>query len=142
LRFEVNDEQLPLMGRTAQGNQALRLRGREQVVGCVTLSTDDNLLLVTEQGYGKRLPVSALRRVNRGDLGTQALQFKTSTDSLVGMVPASRESEVMLVTSGERVVRLRLEAVKLWGKDGTGDRVAKLQQEEKIIAVAIVSQGT
>jgi len=141
LRFEVNDEQLPLMGRTAQGNQALRLRGREQVVGCVTLSTDDNLLLVTEQGYGKRLPVSALRRVNRGDLGTQALQFKTSTDSLVGMVPASRESEVMLVTSGERVVRLRLESVKLWGKDGTGDRVAKLQQEEKIIAVAIVSQG-
>ena len=142
LRFEVNDEQLPLMGRTAQGNQALRLRGREQVVGCVTLSTDDNLLLVTEQGYGKRLPVSALRRVNRGDLGTQALQFKTATDSLVGMVPASRESEVMLVSSGERVVRLRLEAVKLWGKDGTGDRVAKLQQEEKIIAVAIVSQGT
>jgi DNA gyrase subunit A len=142
LRFELNDEQLPLMGRTAQGNQALRLRGREQVVGCVTLSTDDNLLLVTEQGYGKRLPVSALRRVNRGDLGTQALQFKTATDSLVGMVPASRESEVMLVTSGERVVRLRLEAVKLWGKDGTGDRVAKLQQEEKIIAVAIVSQGT
>lgn len=142
LRFEVNDEQLPLMGRTAQGNQALRLRGREQVVGCVTLSTDDNLLLVTEQGYGKRLPVSALRRVNRGDLGTQALQFKTATDSLVGMVPASRESEVMLVSSGERVLRLRLESVKLWGKDGTGDRVAKLQQEEKIIAVAIVSQGT
>jgi DNA gyrase subunit A len=56
------------------------------------------------------------------------------------MVPASRESEVMLVTSGERVVRLRLESVKLWGKDGTGDRVAKLQQEEKIIAVAIASQ--
>jgi DNA gyrase subunit A len=142
LRFEVNDEQLPLMGRTAQGNQALRLRGREQVVGCVTLSTDDNLLLITEQGYGKRLPVSALRRVNRGDLGTQALQFKTATDSLVGMVPASRESEVMLVSSGERVLRLRLESMKLWGKDGTGDRVAKLQQEEKIIAVAIVSQGT
>jgi DNA gyrase subunit A len=48
----------------------------------------------------------------------------------------------MLVSSGERVLRLHLESVKLWGKDGTGDRVAKLQPEEKIIEVAIVSQGT
>jgi DNA gyrase subunit A len=135
LRFEVNDEQLPVMGRTAQGNQALRLRRREQVIGCVTLSVDDNLLLVTEQGYTKRLPVSAIRRVNRGDLGTQALQFNSSTDSLVGMVPALPTSEVVLLTSTERVVSLRSDAVKLWGKDGTGDRISKLNPEEKIITV-------
>jgi DNA gyrase subunit A len=139
LRFEVNDEQLPLMGRTAQGNQALRLRRREQVVGCVTLSTEDNLLLVTEQGYGKRLPVSAIRRVNRGDLGTQALQFNSSTDNLVGMVSAPAASEVVLLTSAQRMVSLRLDSVKLWGKDGTGDRIAKLKQDEKVIAVATSS---
>ena len=139
LRFEVNDEQLPLMGRTAQGNQALRLRRREQVVGCVTLSTEDNLLLVTEQGYGKRLPVSAIRRVNRGDLGTQALQFNSSTDNLVGMVSAPAASEVVLLTSAQRMVSLRLDSVKLWGKDGTGDRVAKLKQDEKVITVATSS---
>ena len=141
LRFEVNDEQLPLMGRTAQGNQALRLRRREQVVGCVTVSTEDNLLLVTEQGYGKRLPVSAIRRVNRGDLGTQALQFNSSTDNLVGMVSAPAASEVVLLTSAQRMVSLRLDSVKLWGKDGTGDRVAKLKQDEKVIAVASSSQS-
>lgn len=141
LRFEVNDEQLPVMGRTAQGNQALRLRRREQLVGCVTVSTTDNLLLVTEQGYGKRLPVSAIRLVNRGDIGTQALQFKTSTDSLVGIVPASLASEVGLVTSEERVVRLQLDAVKLFGKDGTGSQIAKFKAEEKIIAVATSSKS-
>jgi len=141
LRFEVNDEQLPLMGRTAQGNQALRLRRREQVVGCVTVSTEDNLLLVTEQGYGKRLPVSAIRRVNRGDLGTQALQFNSSTDNLVGMVSAPAASEVVLLTSAQRMVSLRLDSVKLWGKDGTGDHVAKLKQDEKVIAVASSSQS-
>jgi DNA gyrase subunit A len=141
LRFEVNDEQLPVMGRTAQGNQALRLRRREQLVGCVTVSTTDNLLLVTEQAYGKRLPVSAIRLVNRGDIGTQALQFKTSTDTLVGIVPASLASEVGLVTSEERVVRLQLDSVKLFGKDGTGSQIAKLKAEEKIIAVATSSQS-
>jgi DNA gyrase subunit A len=135
LRFEINDEQLPIMGRTAQGNQALRLRRREQLVGCVTLSADDNLLLVTEHGYGKRLPVGVIRLVNRGDLGTQALQFNTSTDILVGMVPALPASEVLILTSGERAVPLKSDSVKLWGKDGTGDRIAKLKAEEKIIRV-------
>jgi DNA gyrase subunit A len=139
LRFEINEAQLPSMGRNAQGNQALRLRGREKLVAQVTLSADDSLLLVTEQGYGKRLPVNAIRLVNRGDLGTQALQFKTSTDVLVGMVSASQVSEVMIVTNGERTLRLAVNSVKFWGKDGTGDRIAKLKPEEKITAVAALA---
>jgi len=139
LRFEVNDAQLPIMGRTAQGNQALRLQRREHLVGCVALPADDNLLLVSQQGYGKRLAVMALRLGNRGDLGTQALQFKTTTDILVGMVPASQVSEVVLVTSEQEVVCLPVDSVKLRGKDGVGDRIAKLRPEEKIITVTYQS---
>ncbi|MGQ4649437.1 DNA topoisomerase (ATP-hydrolyzing) [Lyngbya aestuarii] len=138
LRFEIDNQQLPLMGRTAQGNQALRLRRRERLIGCVTLSANDNLLLVSEQGCGKRLPGSVVRLVNRGDLGTQALQFKTSTDSLVGIALASPTSEVMLETNTERRLRLPMDTVKLWGKDGTGDQVAKLKPEEKIISVTVM----
>jgi DNA gyrase/topoisomerase IV subunit A len=125
-----------IMGRISQGKPALRLRRREQIIGCVTLSVNDNLLLVTEQGYGKRLPVSTLRLVNLGDLGTQALQFNSSLDNLVGIVPTPGMSKVVLLTSDERVVNLRLDSVKLWGKDGTGDRIAKINPEEKIISVA------
>ncbi|MEQ8964062.1 MAG: DNA gyrase C-terminal beta-propeller domain-containing protein, partial [Coleofasciculus sp. C2-GNP5-27] len=55
LRFEINDQNLPIMGRTAQGNQALRLRRREELVGCVAIAPNQNLLLVSEQGYGKRI---------------------------------------------------------------------------------------
>jgi len=139
LRFEVNDEQLPLMGRTAQGNQALRLSRREHLIGCATLAVDDHLLLVSEQGYRKRLPVSAIRRGNRGDLGTQALQFKTATDSLVGIAPALPKSEVALLTSAERVVILPIDSVEVLGKDGTGDRIPKLKPEEKIISVTAMA---
>jgi DNA gyrase subunit A len=135
LRFEVNDEQLPIMGRTAQGTQASRLR-REHLIGCAVLAADDNLLLVSELGYGKRLPVSAIRKGKRGDIGTSALQFKTATDHLVGMIAQSAAAEVMLVTGDERVISLGLDAVKLLGKDGAGSQIAKLKAEEKIIAVA------
>ena len=139
LRFEVNDAQLPMMGRSAQGNQALPMSRREHLVGCVALGAQDNLLLVSEQGYGKRLPLSAIRRGNRGDLGTQAIQFKTSTDTLVRMVSASGVSDIALVTSEERVVYLSLESIKIWGKDGTGDRLTKLKDEEKVIAVTAIA---
>ncbi len=81
LRFAINDDQLPLMGRTAQGNQAMRLGRRDRLVGCATLSAEHNLFLATEQGYGKRLPVSVIMLGNRGDTGNPALQFKTSTDT-------------------------------------------------------------
>lgn len=134
LRFEVNDEQLPIMGRTAQGTQASRLR-REHLIGVRVLAADDNILLVSELGYGKRLPVSAIRRGKRGDIGTSALQFKTATDHLVGMIPQSAAAQVMLVTSDQRVMSLRLDAVKLLGKDGAGSQIAKLKAEEKIIGV-------
>jgi len=135
LRFEINDQQLPLMGRTAQGNQASRLRRREQLVGCVTTPADGKLLLVSEQGYGKRLPVSTVRLVNRGEIGTQALQFKTAKDMLVGIVPASLASEVALVTNSERMIPVRVDKVQLLGKDGSGDLVAKLKQGESIVSV-------
>lgn len=134
LRFEVNDEQLPIMGRTAQGTQASRLR-REHLVGCAVLPADDNLLLVSQQGYGKRLPVSAIRKGNRGDIGTSALQFKTASDRLLGMISQSKASEVMLVTNDERVINLPLDSVKLLGKDGTGSQIVKLKAEERIMTM-------
>jgi hypothetical protein len=57
------------------------------------------------------------------------------------MIPQSLAAEVILVTSDERVMPLRLESVKLLGKDGAGDRIAKLKEEEKIDAVAASSQS-
>ncbi len=88
LRFAVNDEQLPIMGRTAMGLQAFRLLKNQQMVGCVTVGKDDQLLLITQEGYAKRMAASQLRAANRGDLGTQALKFTSKTDNLAGMVIA------------------------------------------------------
>ena len=143
LRFQVNDEQLPVMGRTAVGLQALRLRKQEQLVGCVILDElDNNLLLVSQLGYAKRMPVNKLRRANRGDIGTQALYFTTKSDALAGMVLAKAADEVALVTNTQRVVRLPVDSVTLLGKDGTGDRIPSLQPDEKIITVTSVVTST
>ncbi|MEH2376363.1 DNA gyrase/topoisomerase IV subunit A [Nostoc sp.] len=152
LRFAVNDEQLPIMGRTAMGLQAFRLLKNQQMVGCVTVGKDDQLLLVTQEGYAKRMAASQLRAANRGDLGTQALKFASKTDNLAGMViamPSLRDAtrtagyanasgEVALVTNKERVVRISVETVPLLGKDVKGESILQLNRDEKIITVAEV----
>lgn len=138
LRFAVNDEQLPIMGRTAMGLQAFRLLKNQQMVGCVTVGKDDQLLLVTQEGYAKRMPASQLRAANRGDLGTQALKFASKTDNLAGMVIAIASAEVALVTNKERVVRIPVETVPILGRDVKGESILQLNRDEKIITVAEV----
>ncbi|MEH2064852.1 MAG: DNA gyrase subunit A [Nostoc sp.] len=138
LRFAVNDEQLPVMGRTAMGLQAFRLLKNQQMVGCVPVGKDDQLLLVTQEGYAKRMPASQLRAANRGDLGTQALKFASKTDNLAGMVIASASGEVALVTNKERVVRIPVETMPILGKDVKGESILQLNRDEKIITVAEV----
>jgi DNA gyrase subunit A len=138
LRFEVNDEQLPIMGRTAMGLQALRLRKQEQLVGCVTAdNSNEQLLLVSESGYAKRLLVGALRWGNRGDIGTQVLSFTSKSDTLAGMVLVKAD-EVALVTNNQRVLRVPVEDVKIRGKEGTGDRLSALRDNEKIVTVTLL----
>jgi len=143
LRFKVNDEQLPILGRTAVGLQALRLRKQEQLVGCATMrELDQNLLLVSQLGYAKRIPAKTLRLANRGDIGTQALSFTTKSDTLAGIVLAPTATEVALVTNTQRLVRLPVNSVTSAGKDGTGDRIPSLKPDEKIITVTAIASTT
>ncbi len=139
LHFEVNDTQLPRMGRTAVGLQALRVGKQHQMVGCVTLSKNYNLLLVSQSGYAKQLSPSKLKLANRGDLGAQAFKFASPTDNLAGIALVKPESEIALVTSNQRVVRLIGESVPLLNKTDKGEKVVQLNRDEKILTVKEVA---
>ncbi|TAG90818.1 MAG: DNA topoisomerase 4 subunit A [Oscillatoriales cyanobacterium] len=135
LRFEVNDEQLPPMGRTAQGSQATRLRKQEELVGCVTVNPDDSLVLFSELGWAKRMPAGSVRLTNRGEIGTQAFRFAEPKDVLVGLLRAVPGSDVKLLTNTGRFLRSTTDAIAFWGKDAAGERVFDLNPTEKIIKV-------
>ncbi|MFB2892095.1 DNA topoisomerase (ATP-hydrolyzing) subunit A [Aerosakkonemataceae cyanobacterium BLCC-F50] len=138
LRFLLNEQQLPVMSRGAGGLQALRLGRNEKLISAVSLNQDDNLLLVTHLGYAKRLPISAIRLANLGDIGTQALQYTSKSDALIGMIGVIPETKALLLTDTQKMVNLAVERIRFWGKDGTGDRINKLKEEEKVIDLVIV----
>ncbi|TAG02231.1 MAG: DNA topoisomerase IV, partial [Oscillatoriales cyanobacterium] len=135
LRFDVDDEQLPPMGRTAQGSQVTRLRKQEQLVGCITIDREDSLVLISELGWAKRMPAGSVRLTNRGEIGTQAFRFAEPKDALVGLLRAVPGTDVKLFTSAGRLLRSTTDAIAFWGKDAPGDRVFDLNPGERIIKV-------
>ena len=85
LRLEVNEANLPVMGRTAQGPVLLRLLPGESVVGASCVAAGDTVLLATRLGRVKRLALTELRLCQRGDLGQIGLRFLERDDRLVDL---------------------------------------------------------
>ena len=133
-RVEVNDEGLPIASRNSQGNSGIRVGKTERIVGWAIGQTRDTFVLVSEQGYAKRMAISALRRAQTGELGTQAFQFATKTDVLTGIVIASAAGEEIftLTTNQNRLARLVAESVEVVGKDGKPERLVKVNKGELI----------
>ncbi len=140
-RFAIDDDNLPLMGRTAQGPQALRLRKQEQIIGCVRIqSADDCVLLVSRAGFAQRLPIAAIHRGARGGLGTQAFLFSQKTDTLAAMTACPNHSEVILLTTAGRQARVAIATIPRSGRETpTPFRLGKLRKDEKIEGVNIMS---
>jgi DNA gyrase subunit A len=136
LRFPWSE--IPLLGRSTLGQAALRLRVQEQLVGAAILQSDDNLLLISEQGYGKRMPINAVRLTRFGDLGTPALQFANKKDRLAAIAPALPGENLIVLTDANRCAYLQSDQVALWGKDGTGKRLIVTQPTEKIAIASLV----
>ncbi|TVQ53588.1 MAG: hypothetical protein EA366_12805 [Spirulina sp. DLM2.Bin59] len=139
LRCPINDEQIPIMGRAAQGSQGTRLRKGETIVGTVAIDPAQvqELLLITQQGYGKRLPLKQLRRGHRGDVGIQALRFGrgyAQADCLLAIAPLrSALTKVAVLTSTERLLWINVADIPQQGKEGLGDRLPGLSPDETLL---------
>ena len=135
LRFPINDRQIPIMGRNARGNQASRLRYGEELAGCVICNSSDRLLLVSQLGYAKCLPLTELRLANRGDIGTQAMHFTSKEDNLATMTLAKAKAEAILTTDTAKRLILPVDSVPVEDKNSIGEKIVKLRGEEKIVDI-------
>jgi DNA gyrase subunit A len=101
LRLEVNDSNLPVLGRAAQGPQLMRLLPGEQVVGATSVAKDGEVLLASRLGQLKKLQVASLRLCQRGDLGQIGLRFLQRSDQLVDLQGADTPLVGVRLEEGE-----------------------------------------
>jgi DNA gyrase subunit A len=135
LRLPVNDAQIPLMGRNAQGNRVMRLRLKESIVGCCAVNSQDSIVVITQQGFGKQIKVNTLRLANRGDIGTQAVQFSNKEDMLAGIIATTGKKNITLTTSINRRLILPVSSLTLADKNSTGEKIGNLKSNEIITGI-------
>ncbi|NJK56291.1 MAG: DNA topoisomerase 4 subunit A [Pleurocapsa sp. SU_5_0] len=135
LRLPIDDLQIPLMGRNAQGSRVMRLRVKENLAGCCNVKPQDSLAVISQLGFGKLIPVNSLRLGNRGDIGTQAIQFTTKEDTLAGIIATTAQENIVLTTSINRRLILPVNSLAKADKNDPGARVGQLKANEVITGV-------
>jgi DNA gyrase subunit A len=135
LRLPIDDLQIPLMGRNAQGSRVMRLRMKENLAGCCNVKPQDSIAVISQLGFGKQIPVNSLRLGNRGDIGTQAIQFTTKEDTLVGIMTTTGRKNLVLTTSIDRRLILPVDSLVKADKNDPGSRVGQLKANEVITGV-------
>ncbi len=135
IRFPLAE--IPEIGRSALGNQVLRLLKQETLVGMVAITPETELLLLSQLGHAKRLAVESTRLGHPGGLGTPVMQFAKKTDALLAMLPIP-SSDLAVNTDQNRVAYLAPQSLPLSTKEGAGTLWLKLKAGELLTSVSIL----
>ena len=110
LRLEVNEENLPVMGRNAQGPVLLRLLPGEAVIGAAAVNDSGAICLATQQGSIKQLAASEIRQCNRGDIGQICMRFDQRGDQVIDLQSSSADVLGALLNDGRS---MRIDSTEL-----------------------------
>jgi DNA gyrase subunit A len=128
------------MGRTATGVRGVSLAEGDEVVGMEILSPGATILTATVRGYGKRTPLDDYRVQGRGGQGIITIRTSERNGPVVGVVQVLEDDEVMLITSGGKVLRCRVAGISTMGRATQGVRLMGLEGDEELVAVARLAE--
>jgi DNA gyrase subunit A len=124
------------MGRNARGVRAITLAPGDSVVAMDVEEADRReVLIVTSQAFGKRTPIDDYRHTSRGGKGVKAFAREKDIGSVVDQLLVNADDEVLLITSGNQVIRIRVAEIRKAGRSTKGVRLQRLEPGDEVIAV-------
>jgi DNA gyrase subunit A len=129
------------MGRATEGVRGMSLRKGDEVISLNIAQNDADLLVVTENGYGKRTRIDEYPVKGRGGLGVKTVQLTEARGQLVGALAVRPGYQVMLISDGGTVIRMPVEEVKRLGRSTQGVIVMRLRGDEKVSTLAPVVES-
>lgn len=124
------------MGRNATGVRAMRIEGDNEVVGMVSVCNPekDTVLVVSDQGYGKRSNVEDYRITNRGGKGVKTMNITDKTGQLVALKVVNDEDDLMIINVSGITLRLHTSDIRVMGRATQGVRLINLSKRGDTIA--------
>ena len=129
------------MGRNATGVRGIRIEEQDEVVGMICVNDDEsNVLVVSENGYGKRSHIEDYRITNRGGKGVKTISITEKTGDLIAIKNVTDENDLMIIKKSGVTIRLGVENMRVMGRATQGVRLITLKDNEHIAAVTKVNK--
>ena len=140
IRFE--EEKVRSMGRTASGVRGITLKDQnDEVVGMICVNDmNSSVLVVAENGYGKRSSIEEYRITNRGGKGVKTINITEKTGNLIALKNVSDEDDLMVINKSGITIRIGVDTLREMGRATQGVKIIKLKDEDSIASVAKVSK--
>ena len=135
------EEKVRPMGRTASGVKGISLDNEgDEVIGMICIeSGKSDVLVVSENGYGKRSSIEDYRITNRGGKGVKTINMTEKTGNLIALLDVTDEDNLMIINKSGLTIRLDVSTLRVMGRNTQGVRLINLRNDDAIAAVAKVS---
>lgn len=141
IRF--NENTVRPMGRTAAGVKGIALDSNEdEVIGMICAdSKETDVLVVSENGYGKRSDIMDYRLTNRGGKGVKTINITEKTGKLISLCDVVDDDDLMIITRNGITIRLEIASLRIMGRNTQGVRLINLKEDDAIAAVSKIANS-
>lgn len=139
-RFHESD--VRVMGRTARGVRGIRLRDDAEVISLIIPKPNGYLLIVSENGYGKRTPLDAFNAKGRGGLGMIAIKSSDRNGEITGAIQVMDDDEVMFIGERGKIIRNEVSRISISGRNAQGVRLKRLEDGERLVGLARIAESS
>jgi DNA gyrase subunit A len=136
MAVHFNEKTVRFMGRNARGVKAMTLEKDDEIVAMDVIDDRKEVLLVTSLAFGKRTPIEDYRHTSRGGKGVKAFaRQRDDVGTVVDQILVAPGDQILMITSGNQVIRLDVADIRKTGRDAKGVRLQRLGEGDEVIAV-------
>ncbi|HET8978944.1 MAG TPA: DNA gyrase subunit A [Solirubrobacteraceae bacterium] len=137
-----SEDQVRAMGRDTSGVRGMNVSQKNNAVLAMDVARDDQeLLVVTENGYGKRTPISDYPVKGRGTMGVKTIQLTENKGALAGALVVREHQELVFISQNAMVQRTSVRNINRYGRASQGVRVMNIRDDDQVSAVALVVES-
>ncbi len=134
------EDEIRPMGRTAMGVRGVKLEAGDAVIDMDTTTAGTHVLVISENGYGKRTPVEDYPRQHRDGKGVLTLNVTDKTGPLAGLKMVTAEDDIILINDGGTVIRMDVSEISSIGRNTQGVRLMRVEEEMRVACIAVVDK--
>jgi DNA gyrase subunit A len=138
VRFK--EDQVRPMGRATRGVIGIRMEKKDELIAMEVVGAGTNILVATENGFGKRTPVEEYTIHHRGGQGMFAMKLTDRTGPIVGLLQVGEDDQVMLISDHGKIIRTKVNAISVIGRVTQGVKLIGLEEGEKVVSICRLAE--